>query len=255
MGKERYLRHVELQFFHPFYLAEDLSGRSLHGDLSAVHDKDHIRSDRFLHVVRDQNDRDPLRAVQLHSRADDLLAAVRIQHGRWFVQHDTFGLHGDHTRYRDPLLLSAREAVGRFLAVFPHAHSLKALFYPLPDLLGGDSDILRSESDVFLDDLRNDLIVRILKHHSGLSADLPQILLVFGVKSVYPDSSLSGKQERIDMLGESRFSGSVVSQYRYELSRLHIEVNAVDGALSARHVAFIISLYIIMYQFLYFDHW
>ena len=138
--------------------------------------------------------------------------------------------------------------------MFPHTHCLKAFFYPLPDLICGDSDVLGSESHVLFDNLRYDLIIRILENHACLSADLPEVFLIAGIHSVHPHSSLRGEKQSIEVLGKGRLAGSVMSQDRYELPCLHIEINAVYGALGARHIAFVISFNIVMYQFLYFDH-
>ena len=56
------------------------------------------------------------------------------------------------------------------------------------------------------------------------------------------------------MFGKCRFPRAVVAQYRYKLSRFDIQVYAVDRAKCACGVAFVVSLYIVVYQFLYFDH-
>ena len=105
--QKRHLRHIQLQLLHPLHLAENLAGRALHGDFALIHDKDPIGVDRLLHVVGDQNDRDPLLAVELHRRFDDLFSSVGIQHGGGFVENDALGLHCDHAGDRDSLLLSA----------------------------------------------------------------------------------------------------------------------------------------------------
>ena len=110
-----------------------------------------------------------------------------------------------------------------------HADSLEGLIDALPDLLCRDSDIFRSESHVLLDDRGDDLIVRILKDHAGLLPDLPDVLLTLRIHPVDPHRSLCGDEQRIDVLREGRFSGSVVSEDRDDGALLHIDVDAVDG--------------------------
>ena len=86
--------------------------------------------------------------------------------------------------------------------MFPHTHCLETVLHSLPDLFCGDADVLRPESYVFFDDLRYDLIVRILEDHSRLSANLPEILLILGIESVHPYCSLCGEKQRVKMFGQ-----------------------------------------------------
>ena len=107
VGEQRHLRYVELQLFHALHLAEDLTGRPLHCDFTAIHNNDTVRVYGLLHVMRDQDDRDAFRAVQFHRRADDLSAPGGIQHSCGLIQDDTLGLHCNDAGDGYSLLLSA----------------------------------------------------------------------------------------------------------------------------------------------------
>ena len=74
--------------------------------------------------------------------------------------------------------------------MFQHADGRKALLDAFPDFLCRHADILGSKPDVLFYDLGDDLVVRVLEHHAGLSADLPQVRAVLGIHAVYPDCAL-----------------------------------------------------------------
>ena len=143
---------------------------------------------------------------------------------------------------------------GELVSLPDHADSLEALFHALPDLLRRYAYVLRTESHVFLDDLRNDLVVGVLEHHSCHSADLPERLLVPGVHAVDPDCPLCREQQSVQVFREGRFARAVVSQDSDELAGLYLQVHTIDRPHRTGGVAFIVSLYIIVYQLLYFDH-
>ena len=50
--------------------------------------------------------------------------------------------------------------------------------HSLPDLLGRNSDIFRTESDVLFHYISYDLVIRVLKDHARIFADIPQMRLV-----------------------------------------------------------------------------
>ena len=97
-----------------------------------------------------------------------------------------------------------------------------------PERRFGDADILRPEAHVLLDDRGDDLIVRILKDHAGFLPDLPDIFLALRVHPVDPHRPLRGEEQRVHVLCEGRFSGSVVAEDRDDRALLHIDVDSVD---------------------------
>ena len=150
-----------------------------------IHNKDVVRIDDLLHVVSDQDDRDTLLFVQLEGRFNDLAATVRIEHRSRLIEDNALRLHRHDTGDGDTLLLTTRETVRRFLSEFPHTNTLQGALHAGPDLLSRDADIFRTESDVLLDNRRDDLVVRILENHTGLLSDRKLILRLARIPTVY----------------------------------------------------------------------
>src|SRR5699024_11018244 len=69
----------------------------------------------------------------------------------------------------------------------------------------------------------DDLIVRILEHHTGFLADLPDIIALCRVHMIHPHGSLRGDQQSVHMLGQGRFPAAVVAQHSNKLPRLDIQ--------------------------------
>ena len=103
---------------------EDIIGRALHDDLTAVHDDGARRTQRFFHKVRDEEHGDALIAVEAGDDVDDLAAALGIEHRRRLVEDKHFGHDGKHACDRNALLLPARKTGDRRMAEFLHADRL-----------------------------------------------------------------------------------------------------------------------------------
>ena len=155
-------------------------------------------------------------------------------------------MHGKHAGDGNPLLLSTGKLVGRKFSVLIHAYSLQALFHPLPDLFRGDSHVFRTESYIFIHHRTNDLVVRILKNHSGCLTDIPDVLLFPRIHPVHPDGSLCRAEKRIKMLCQRTFPGTVVAENSDEFSLLHLQAHAVHRADGAHFISFLIMPYIII---------
>ena len=113
------------------------------------------------------------------------------------------------------------------------------MIHPLPDLIRPDAEILRAESDILLHNRRDNLVIRILKNHAGLLADLPEIRGIRGIHIVDPHRPPGGDKQRVDLSGERRFSAPVVSENGNKFALLHIET---DITKRMRHLgAFILT--------------
>ena len=156
--------------------------------------------------MSNQNYRDPLYIIQSAYHTDDFFPAIRIKHGCRFIQNDTLRMHGNDSGYGNPLLLSSGKLIWRILPELIHANSLKALFHTLPDLLRGYTQILRSKTNILLNYLSDDLVIRILEYHSCLLTNVPEMGFICGIHAIDPYGSFGWIQDRIDMLRQCRFS-------------------------------------------------
>ena len=138
----------------------------------------------FVHVVGDEDDRDALLAVELFDGREHLAPADGVEHGGRLVEHDALGLHRQHARDGDALLLSAGEQVRRVLDELRHADGLERVVYAISDLGARHAQILRCECDVLFDDIRHDLVVRVLEHHAHAPANFKQERFVHRVHAL-----------------------------------------------------------------------
>ena len=194
--------------------------------MSAV-DNDHaVRVDDLFHVVSDQEYCDPLLPVQLMDRLDDLTPAVRVQHRCRLVQNNTPGLHRHHSGDRHSLFLSAGKLIRGLKPVRCHSDCLQALIDSRPDLVGRNAHVLRAESNVLLDDVSDDLVIRVLEYHSRCLSDIPEMFLIvrLHIGNIY--GSVCWKQDSVHQFREGRFTGPVMSQDRHKISFFDVQRDA-----------------------------
>ena len=173
---------------------------------------------RFVHFMRDQDDRDAVIAVQQLDRPHDLFSALRIKHRSRLVQHDAVRAHRNDARDRHALLLSAGKLMRCMLAVLIHADRMERLIDARAHLVRRDTEIFKPERNVLLHDGRNDLVIRVLEHHADMLPDLQQLFLVFGIHARDRDRALRWEQNRIQQLCHGRFAGAVMPQHRDQLT-------------------------------------
>ena len=248
------LRDVQLHCLEFLHAGEDLARRPLHRDLPLVHDVDLVGVDGLLHVVCDEQNGDPLDLVQCPCRADHFLSAARIQHRRRFVENNALRMHRDHACDGDALLLAAGEMIRALLAVFVHPDDPQALLHALPDLLRGHAEVLRTETDVLLDHLADDLIIRILKDHPGFLPHIPEMALICRVHPVDLDGASGREEQRVDMLGERGLAGSVVPEDCDKFTGLHIEIDRVQRSRPTDDVSLVVLFQIVVDQLLRNNH-
>ena len=103
--------------------------------------------------------------------------------------------------------------------ILTHTDRRQRGIHPLPQLRIGYAEILRSESNVLLDNGRDQLIVRVLEHHANLSAQLQQVFLGQVVRHNVPpaDQYLPFRirvivDDQVDELGKRGFTRSVMPE-------------------------------------------
>jgi len=100
------------------------------------------------------------------------------------------------------------------LFIFINSHIHQRAVHPLPHFLGRDADIFQTEGDILFYYRCHNLVVRILKDHPDLLANIIQPLLIGGVDAVHIDFAARREQNCVEMLGKGTFSRAVVSQHR-----------------------------------------
>ena len=89
------------------------------------------------------------------------------------IQNDTAGLHRQNAGNSHPLFLATAQKMGAMLGKCRHADSGQSITDALTDFFRRDTQIFRSESDIFFYDGCDDLIIGILENHAHILADFP----------------------------------------------------------------------------------
>ena len=192
--------------------------------------------------------------LEIPHRSNDLLAAIWVQHGRRLIQHNTFRPHGNYSRNRHPLFLTAGELIRRAVTVLRHSYLLQSIVHPLPDLFRRHAQILRAEPDILFYHRCNDLIVRILKHHTCTLADIPQLIFVLRIPSSDPHRAASRNEKCIDVLGKRGFPRTIMSENRDKPAFLNLYIHLVDSTLRSDDIPFLVSFFIFKYKLVGFHH-
>ena len=188
-----------------------------------------------------QNDGHTFHIIQGTHCSDYFFPPIRIQHRSRLIQNNTFWMHGNHTGDRNPLFLSTGKLVRRMLAILIHSNCFQTLFDPFPDFPGRYSHVFRTKSHIFFHYLSNDLVIRVLKNHAGFLPDIPQLAIICCVFSIDPDSTLCWIQYRIKMFCQSRFTGTVMTQYSDKIPFLDIHGNVFYRGRDSFHISLFIS--------------
>ena len=94
-------------------------------------------------------------------------------------------------------------------AVGAHADFFQRIVHALSDFFCGYTQVLRTKGDVFFDDGRDQLVIRILKDHADLLPDVPDMLHVAGFHAFYDDLARRRKIQSIEMPGECRLAAPI----------------------------------------------
>ena len=72
----------------------------------------------------DEHDGDAELLIESVDGTHNLGSALRVEHGGRLIKHYALGLHGEHARYGDPLLLTAGELMRLPVAQLIHIDAL-----------------------------------------------------------------------------------------------------------------------------------
>ena len=101
-------------------------------------------------------------------------------------------------------------------AVFVHADLPEGIVHALPDLFRRNPEILRRKGHVLLDDIRDDLVVGVLKNHSDGMADVKDLVLIGGGHPRDAHGARGREQDPVHMLCQGRLARAVVAENRCE---------------------------------------
>src|SRR5690606_36662738 len=118
----------------------------------AVHHADPVghREGLFL-IVRDEDRRDPDRALDDADRAPELVADLRVERAERLVEQQHARLMRERPGDGDALLLAARELRRQTLAEPLQRYELEELFPALPPFRGRNASCAERELDVLRD--------------------------------------------------------------------------------------------------------
>ena len=222
--------------------------------MSFIHHNRLVRMNDLFHIMSNQYHGNPFHLVQSAHRPYYFLSSVRIQHCRRLIQNNALRMHSDDARNGHSLFLSSRKLIRRMFPVLIHAYGLQAFLHPLPDLLRRHTHILGAESHIFFHYLADNLIIRVLKNHSGSLADFPQILFFGRIFSIHPYRPLRRIKNRVQMLCQRRLTGTIMPKYRHEIALFHIQIHLVHCPGDPLHITFLIPPDIFKNQFLRFNN-
>ena len=114
----------------------------------------------------------------------------------------------------------------RVLSELIHPDLPERVVHALTYLLRRNAEILRRKRHVVLDDVRNDLVVGVLKHHADIASEVDDAVFVGGVESRNRDLALVRDEDGVHVLCQRRFAGAVMPQHRDECALLDFEVDS-----------------------------
>ncbi len=171
--------------------------------------------------------------MQLLDFSQYLVTTMGVQTGRRFIQDDYRRLHSNHPGHRHTPLLPAgklkRGPVTQGLKIQPyHFHSL---LHSSINLIVGQADVTWPECYIFENSLFKKLVFRVLKYKADLlSYCLEMHAFSPNIHLINKDPATRGFQQAVEVLNQSRFSRTGLSDNRYEFPVLYLKGHVVDSA-------------------------
>ena len=116
----------------------------------------------------------------------------------------------------------------RVQVIVIHPDHFERLIDAAADFFGLYTHIFRTKRRIFLYDGCDNLIIRILKHHTAGTANVPQLFFIHGIHSIHPDSAAGRQIDGVAHAGKRGFSRAVSAQNRGELSIWNCKIHTVQ---------------------------
>lgn len=94
-------------------------------------------------------------------------------------------------------------------AVSRHAYLLQSHIHPFFDFLRRNAQVLRTEGHIFLHNGSHQLVVRILKYHAHLLADIPDMGKIGGLHTLHIDFPIRGNKQGVQMTGQRGLAAAI----------------------------------------------
>ena len=173
MRQRRRRGHVQPDCAHFLHAGKHLARRAFHLHRAVLHRQHAIGLCRFLHEMRDPDNRNAFLPVEPAHGIEHVAPPHRVEHRGRFVEHEHLRLHRQRPGDGHALLLSAREHMWRARGEGFHIDGAERLINPASNLLRRHAEIFGAEGDVLLHHRGDDLVIRVLEHHAHALANLP----------------------------------------------------------------------------------
>ena len=175
--------------------------------------------------MRDHDDGEAA-LVKLVANAHQASATTRVEHRRGLVQNQDARVHGKNAGNCHALLLTARKRMGFLALETCKPHIGQRARHALAQLGQLNAQVLGAECHIVLNQRGHQLVIRILKNHTGGLTDKIRALGIGRAHSIHRHRSLVGQQKRIHVLRQRGLAAAVASQNADELTRIHMSAHA-----------------------------
>ena len=169
--------------------------------------------------------------------AEDHVPAFRVKARGGLVQHQHPGLHGQHARNGHPALLTAGQLEGAALQIFlRQAGEGRRPAHPPGDLLLAQAHVFGAESDVFINRLLKQLVLRVLEHQTHRKANLADVLpLGPDILAVQQHLAAGGLQNAVEVGDQGGFAAAGGPDDAHKVALFHREAHVLQRGGGVRH--------------------
>jgi hypothetical protein len=168
------------------------------------------------------------RALETFQQVEEEPFLLGVQIGRRLIQHKDLRVHGENSGQGGPLLLAVAQMVGSLVPEGLEPHGLQGLSNPDLRLFRRQTLVVRSESDVFIQGVTKELIVRVLIQKAYLEASAGEVL-PFQRISLKQNLASARPKEAVQVLDQCGFSGAVVADERQTVAGIDTEIDGIQS--------------------------
>ena len=169
--------------------------------------------------------------MQQRQLIQNLISALRVQTSRRLIQNQKGRIHRQDSRDRHPAFLSSGQLKRRFFIIaFIQPYMLQSLFRALLTFFRRKSLILWSETDVGKNVCLKQLMFRILKHQSHMTAQFPEVVAFLpDILPVVINVSRGRPDQPVEMLYQRGLSAAGMTDHSDKLTVLDFHRHMFQG--------------------------